>query len=146
MARFRGFPCEVICKLNDYSVPGETNAGLHVSYNAMGSGANHSINYARQDTGLICAKIGTVLDSNLITTLPIWLRIRILSFPTGAMGSRLIFSYSINGSDWTDQYTYDLYDFDIRSCGLVVKNWGAKNAIAAPFDFFKVVPSLGADG
>lgn len=142
----RGFPCEVICKLNSYSVPEETNAGLHVSHNAMGTLANHAINYVRQATGLVVAKIGTVLDGNLITTLPIWLRIRILSFPTGAMGSRLIFSYSIDGSAWTDQFTYDLYDFDIRSCGLVVKNWGAKNAIAAPFDFFKVVPSLGADG
>lgn len=145
----RGFPCEVICKINSFTINDDTFCGLFLAYDAVGYASNYAIMYGRgrDDSngrnGYGIDKTGTNVNWNTVTTLPVWLRARITAFEKGSRGGRIIFSYSTDGSSWTDQLTYDLYDYQINYCGLVAKAWGANNGISAPFEFFKVNEVLG---
>ena len=148
-----GYPCEVIAKLNSYTVNDDTMAGLFVSYNATGTGAQTtmSINRHRNDStpinGLAVHRITTgVLASNAVTTLPIWLRIRIgnASYYAG----KIIFSYSTDGETYTDLYTLTPGTWPVAAgnamvVGLFARNWGVFNAIAAPFESFSAAASYG---
>lgn len=148
-----GYPCEVVTKLNSYTVNDDTLAGLFVSYNATGTGARTVtiLGRYRDDggghNGLVVHRVTDgVLASNSVTTLPIWLRLRIGN--TSYFGAKIIFSYSTDGDSYTDLYTQSTGVWpgaagNTTVVGLLAENWGVLNAISAPFESFSASASYG---
>ena len=129
----------VITKLNNYTVNNETNAALLIGNTLTipnGTGG-YSIIFGRSRAGAIngleVVDVGKgTLAYIALTTLPVWLRLRVEG--SGA-GSTIYFDYSINGENWINLHTEN--DFSWTFIGLYAKNWGALNAISAPFEFFE---------
>ena len=134
----RGFPCEIITKINEMTVPGSTGAGMFVGYDAIGSGGSSIAFFLMYTTQFGIGVNGTPLDAIDHFGFPVWLRLRLIDPAAGSRGGRIIFGYSMDGVTYTDLYTYDAYIYELKSCGLFIKNWGAFPAISAPFEFFKI--------
>ena len=139
----RGFPCEIICKINSYTSDDSRQAGLFVAYDAVGAGSQYAFMYARSAGGVSISTTGTALGTVAVLDFPIWLRIKILADSSSNRGGRLIFSYSTDGESWTDQLTYDTWPYNPGVCGLFAKTWGTNPGISVPFEFFKVAESMG---
>lgn len=142
----------VIAKLNSYTVNDQTNAGILIGNTLIipdNAGTycytlirNRNDAGAANDIGVVNVGKGTVAGTSVaITTLPIWFRID--ADGSGA-GSVIKFYHSVNGSDWTLRHT--LNNFTWTFIGLHVKNWGAFNAISAPFEYFRVYETIGFMG
>lgn len=133
---------EVVTKLNSYVVNDQTLAGLMVgnTLDIPDATGGYAIAFERSRydvggmDGLILVDVGkgNLATAPAVNTLPIWLRMRIEG--SGA-GSTIYFDYSTNGTDWTNLHTEN--DFNWTFIGLHAKNWGALNAISAPFEFFE---------
>jgi len=149
-------PCEIITKLITVTTNNDTRCGIFVSSNPIGFGADYAMMITRRTIGgvesLQIQRSGTGYTAYVgapFTDLPIWLKIRITA--DIHYGNHLRFYFSVNGTDWTELadpaggYS-DLLASDGFVVGLYAENWTAFNVISAEFDFFKVVPSLGADG
>ncbi len=148
-------PCEIITKLITITTNNETRAGIFVASNPIGVGADYAMLLGRRTVGgvesLQVQRLGTAYTAYggaPFTTLPIWLKIQITA--DIRYGNHIRFYYSVNGVDWTEMgdpaggYS-DLLTSDGFVVGLFAQNWN-ELAVSAEFDFFKVVPSLGADG
>jgi len=148
-------PCEIITKLITITTNNETRAGIFVASNPIGIGADYAMMLGRRTVGgvesLQVQRLGTAYTAYggaPFTTLPIWLKIQITA--DIRYGNHLRFYYSVNGIDWTEMgdpaggYS-DLLTSDGFVVGLFAQNWN-ELAVSAEFDFFKVVPCLGADG
>lgn len=132
----------VIAKLNSYTVNDDTAAGLYIT-DTVGPGNGISFTRYRNDStprnGIIVWDVGVgQLAYAAVTTLPIWLRIRVSG--SGA-GSIMTFDYSTDGYTWTILHT--LNNEAWATVGLYAANWGVHNACSAPFEFFDVYESLG---
>lgn len=149
-------PCEIITKLITVTTNDDTRCGIFVSSNPIAFGANYAMMLTRRTVGgtesLQVQRSGTGYTPSPgapYTTLPIWLKIRITA--DIRYGNHLRFYYSVNGIDWTELadpaggYS-DLLTSDGFVVGLFAQNWNGNNAVSAEYDFFKVVPCLGADG
>lgn len=130
----------VTTKLNSYTVNNLTSAGLFIGSTTdipdTAGGYCFSFTRTRNDgggkNGLVIGDAGKDAPAYVAeTTLPIWLRMVI----SGSGGTKTIdFDYSTDGVNWTTLYTKTGLVWSI--IGLHVKNWGAWNAISAPFEFF----------
>lgn len=143
-----GYPMIAECKLNSYSVNDGTSAGLYVS---MSPGYKHwdwyLIARERNDgvgyNGLCVWANGANKATNAITTLPIWLRLRI-GLWTGYMSDRIYGDYSLDGIAWTNVYSAridtSLGSYGTMGIGLFIENYlsGGAQAIAAPFEYFRM--------
>ena len=139
----RGYPCEIITKINNTTIPADSSAGIFIAYDALGYG-NSCYAFIRVDSDKISVgKNGTYWSQPAITGFPIWLRIRMTAGTGGTKGGRLIFGYSLDGETFTDLYTGDAYNYAADTCGLFVRNWGAFPAVSVPFEFFKLTSSKG---
>jgi len=135
----------IITKLNNYVVNDQTNAGLIIGTTTTipdaAGGYCYAFCRARSGgtNGLQVIDIGNgALATNAVTTLPIWLRLRISG--SGA-GSVIAFDYSTDNITWTTLHT--LNNATWTFVGLFAKNWGVFNAISAPFEFFHIRSLLG---
>ena len=148
-------PCEIITKLITITTNNDTRAGIFVASNPIGIGADYAMLLGRRTVlgveGLQVQRLGTAYTpypGAPFSTLPIWLKIQIIA--DIRYGNHLRFYYSVNGIDWTELgdpaggYS-DLLTSDGFVVGLFAQNW-SELAVSAEFDFFKVVPCLGADG
>lgn len=136
-------PCDILTKVNAFTVNDCCQAGLFIAADPIGQGSTYAYFLTFGNTGIGVSASGVAsLGSNPSTTLPVWLRIRVLNENKGSF--RAIFSFSLDGSSFTDVYTLSGYPIlaGKPSCGIFVKNWTG-NAISAPFEFFKVIPSAG---
>jgi len=151
-----GAPFEVKVKLNNYTINNYTHAGIFICSrcNPIAAGNWYMFGRARDGAvpvnGLGTWHNGNWVQTNAVTTLPIYLRFRIvvLSLSTCA---RCEAAYS------TDDITYTLLDtfylnlltnFDTENLaiGIFARNdiWGGgQNAIAAPFEWFKMERTTG---
>lgn len=136
-------PCEILTKVNAFTVNDCCQAGLFIAADPIGQGSAYAYFLTFGNTGIGVSASGvSSLGSNPSTALPVWLRIRVLN--ENKTSFRAIFSFSVNGSTFTDVYTLSAYPIlaGKPACGIFVKNWTG-NAISAPFEFFKVIPSAG---
>ena len=153
------YPCEIITRLDETTSPisDETLAGLFISKSPLGYGStlHYSIGRVRKDSvsldGLAVMKDSyNILDSNAITTLPVWLRIRVGNDSMNA--SHFYFDYSLNGTTWVNMWELtgdhpNSFSFAPASVGLYVVNGinssdgGTKSSVSGKFDFFKMIPS-----
>ncbi len=151
-------PCEIITRLDEVTTPilDETLAGLFITKKPVGFGANlhYSIGRARDTSkgldGLAVMRDSlTVLASNAVKTLPVWLKIRLCS--DSPLSTHAYFDYSVDGVNWIN--LYELTGFDVTgfslppaSVGLYVVNGidsddgGTTNGIYGRFDFFQMKP------
>ena len=139
------FPCEVITRLDVFSDNLDNFAGIFISKAPCMFGANLFYSFGRLHTVVedgIAVLGPTVLASNAITTLPVWLRIRI------GCGSHqsytLYFDYSHDGVNWTNLYAQDTGWIELNlgspGVGLLVNNYTSENAVSGRFDFFEMKP------
>ncbi len=138
-------PCDIVTKINAFTVNDCCQAGLFIAADPIGQGSTYAyfLTYGNSGIGVSAAGVSS-LGSNPSTTLPVWLRIRVLNENKASF--RAIFSFSVDGAAFTDVYTLTGYPIlaGKPSCGIFVKNWTG-NAISAPFVFFKMTPSAGPD-
>jgi hypothetical protein len=147
-----GFPCEIITKLNSYTVNNKTEAGLALVRNPTAASPSADsaiyIGRIRDDgagvTGYCVQNLGSsVWAYQATTTLPVWFRIRIGY--DAALCVKADFSYSTDGTTYTVLYTSAASpaagSWPIVAA-LHVRNWDGA-AISAPFEFFKMVRSKG---
>jgi len=151
------YPCEIITRLDTITDPinDHTEAGLFISKHPKGYGADNEICITRRrddlDTvnGLCVSRNAVVvLASNAITTLPVWLRIRLSSAVYYTLNC--YFDYSLDGLNWVEMYhceatTY--FSLNPVGVGLVAKNGTeggdpptSKSEIVATFDHFVMKP------
>ncbi len=131
----------VVTKLNSYTVNNLTNAGLVIgnTLTIPDDAGTYCYSFMRTRSvtvnGLEVVNVGVLgSQSNTVTTLPIWLRIRATS---KSAPNTIYFDYSLDGASWTNLHSIN--DFTWSFIGLHVKNWGPPfAAIVAPFEFFKV--------
>ncbi|MCK4793586.1 MAG: hypothetical protein KAV87_58195 [Desulfobacteraceae bacterium] len=150
------YPCEIITRLDETTSPinNETLAGLFISKSPLGYGPilHYSIGRVRKDSvsldGLAVMKNSyNILNSNAITTLPVWLRIRVGNDSMNA--SHFYFDYSLDGINWVNMWELtgdhpNSFSFAPASVGPYVVNGinltdgGSTNGIYGKFDFFKM--------
>ncbi|MBA7556540.1 hypothetical protein ES705_49252 [subsurface metagenome] len=150
------YPCEIITRLDETTTPinNETLAGLFISKSPTGYGSkvHYSIGRGRKDSvsfnGLAVTENSYIIKaSNAITTLPVWLRMRIGADSYKA--THVYFDYSLDGVDWINMWELasdNIQSFSLSpaSVGLYVVNGinstdgGTKNAIYGKFDFFQM--------
>lgn len=129
---------EVVTKLNDYVVNAETDSGLVIANTLTipdGAGG-YAFTFGRFRSpgwdGLRVIDKGKAIVAEVeVTTLPIWLRMRIEG--SGA-SSVIYFDYSINGTDWDNLHIENNLSWSL--IGLQARSWGDFNGISAPFEFF----------
>jgi len=150
-----GYPCEIIAKLSALTLAVNTQSGLFISalprslneFNYMGI-----VRRKEADFDGVCVVLHgervAWLSQDDITTLPLWLKIRIGNFSDGS--SHIIFSYSIDGVNWLPAVGEEWIDYDSAdelysmnlSAGLFSSNYfirpGDKNNCAGHFDSFKI--------
>jgi hypothetical protein len=128
---------EVRVKLNNYTVNDRTAAGLYITDLVDGSrgyqfsrvkniaGGKDGLRVLQQDVGYI----GYIN----VTTLPIYLRMRITGSGTG---HTIYFEYSIDETTWTQLASVN--DYVWRYIGIFATNWPSApfNAISVPFEYF----------
>lgn len=154
------YPCEIITRLDEVTTPinNETLAGLFISKSPSGYGSKNclSIGRCRKDSaaldGLaVMQNSYVILSSNSITTLPVWLRMRVGS---GTYDALLVyFDYSLDGVNWINMYVYhgqviteQAFQFNPPGIGLYVVNGinmsdgGTTNGIHGKFDHFIMRP------
>ncbi|MCK5127899.1 MAG: fibronectin type III domain-containing protein [candidate division Zixibacteria bacterium] len=132
----------ITTKLNSYTPGNKTRAGLYITDSVDGT---HGIHFGRTYRTEAPARNGlTILNMNVaelayvaLTTLPVWLRIRVNG--SGA-GSLMYFDYSIDGYNWTKLHVQE--DESWSKIGLLVWNWTLWEAVSAPFEFLKVKEDL----
>lgn len=154
------YPCEVKTRLDETTSPinDNTMAGLFIAKTiaGFGSGVHFSIGRVRKDSlglnGLaVMNNSYSVLASNAITTLPVWLRMRIgvIVYNSGYV----YFDYSLDGLNWINMYEWNGeiapntgFSLNPASVGLYVVNGmnlqdgGTTNGIYGRFDFFEMKP------
>ena len=145
-----GYPFIAECKLNSFTVNDGCSAGLYIS---MAAGYAHLDWYliARDKDsnlghdGLAVWAAGAYKATTAETTLPIWLRLRVGSWG-GYKSDRIYGDYSLNGTDWTNLYSTRIDHvapaYGNVCVGLFAENYlsylGNPNAIAAPFEYFRM--------
>lgn len=128
-------------KLDSYTVNDDTATGIYITDTiAPGSGISFT-RFRNEPTrnGIMVWDVGVgELAYVAVTTLPIWLRIRISG--SGA-GSAMTFEYSTNGYYWIGLLEHA--DETWITVGLYASNWGAHNAVDADFEHFRVYEAIG---
>jgi len=151
-----GQPCIIETKIESYTQNEDTMAMLVFFRNTSNATSSHiyfgCIRDAIQGYGLQCGYAGNTWQSSWgspYNTLPMYLRIYMTSLGRGSnIQNAFSFKYSLDGSTWVDFHsdqidnTWDTALYGLRG-GLSAKNWGAFNAISAPFDYFKAWRSMG---
>lgn len=141
------YPCEIITRLDTFSRNHETYAGLFIAKDPLGFGADlhFSITQLRSTTenGVVVMKDGiSYLASNSITTLPMWLKIRIGC--SSYRGLNIYFDFSEDGLNWVNLHvenTSNLYfSLNPASVGLYVGNFPTHNEVVGTFDHFIMKP------
>jgi len=154
------YPCEVITRLDEVTSPinNETLAGLFVSKSPSGYGSkgHYSIGRVRKDSvsldGLAVMENSYVIKaSNAITTLPVWLRMRIGNMTY--LAGYVFFDYSLDGLNWVNMWVWhgqvgvdSGFTTPPASVGLYVVNGissidgGSTNGILGRFDHFIMRP------
>ena len=151
------YPCEIKTRLDTITDPinEQTEAGLFISKHPKGYGSDNEVCITRRrddmDTvnGLCVSRNRTiVLASNAITTLPVWLRIRLSVAVYYSLNC--YFDYSLDGINWVEMYhcepsTY--FSFNPAAVGIAAINGTgggdpptSKNEIVATFDHFVMRP------
>jgi hypothetical protein len=149
-----GLPCEITTKINSvgFAVDALAHAGLWMGV-PEGSVANAGIMFGRRDTGLYAYCMdGTTHNLVALTTLPIWLKMRISGALT--VGYRVSFQYSIDGIAWTTYQSIPPNDFywwgtstpATQNIGLVLRATAGNCAATIPFEFFRATRIFGPGG
>jgi len=138
-------PCEVKTRLDVFSDNLDNAAGIFISKAPCMFGTDLFYSFTRLHTvaedGI--AVLGPTVKAYVaITTLPVWLRIRI------GCGSHqsytLYFDYSHDGVNWTNLYALDTgwayLNLSSPGVGLLVNNYTSNNAVSGRFDFFQMKP------
>jgi len=149
-----GFPLEIIAKLNDFTVNNDVSAGIFIAVEPNGIGEQTEYGIGRLKSAIegvdglaVWHEDNEAIASNAVTTLPIWLRIRVIAH--GFNGCKVILGYSTDGSSYTDLHTFDdfssvhLADEYSFFIGVYGKNLNAAAAFAAPFEFFTATQDSG---
>jgi hypothetical protein len=127
---------EVRILLNNYTVNDNTAAGFYITdlvdggsgyqFTRARSGANNGMRVTKQGGGP-----GWPVWVTPMVALPVWLRMRITG--SGA-GHTIYFEYSQDEITWTQ--VASVSDYVWNYAGVLAQNWGAFNAISAPFEYF----------
>jgi len=150
-----GYPCEVITKLNDYTVNDKTAAGLFIAMNPITNTAQgfygicrlKSTVNGRDGISMIdIAHISGGLADAAVATLPIWLKIRIKAHAYAAID--ILFYYSEDGINYTLLYTLTPWAWINTKdpaviIGLIANNTAITSNIAAPFEFITITQDSG---
>jgi len=149
------YPCEIITRLVACSVATDTMTGLFVSKVPAGFGSYSHISIGMAKKNLVdglavCLNSYTVLASNAIKTLPVWLRIRIGT--DSYQSSHFYFAYSLDGLNWVDMYEFKGREEGLNFTqtpagvglyavnGMNMSDGGTKNEVSGAFDFFEMRP------
>jgi hypothetical protein len=146
-----GAPCEIICKLNSFTPNDNTDAGIFLSISPVAGAASSTWGFYRHrndgagENGYLLNIFGVAAAySDSVTTMPVWLRIRMNAHATN--GKQIIWGYSFDGNSYTDVYTdtgtTPAYDGGI-TVGMFARNFTTTNAVSAPFDSFQMKRSIG---
>jgi len=149
-----GLPCEVTTKINSAGFAIDTlgHTGLYMGV-PQGIITNAGIMFGRRNTGLYAyAMSGTTYNLTAITTLPIWLKMRISA---DVNGFHVSFQYSTDGIGWTTYQHIPPNDFYYstspsipytQNIGIVLRATAINAACTIPFEFFRATRIFGPGG
>lgn len=150
-----GAPFEVKVKLNSYTVNDRTHAGIFITTKSSDANALYWYFFGRaKDSGQpvdgLATWNGNWIQFNAITTMPIYLRFRIVVLGLD-VSARCEAAYSIDDISYTLLDTFYLNNLGSEYLynmivGIFVRNGchsATYNAIAAPFEWFKMGRTLG---
>ncbi|MBA7609396.1 hypothetical protein ES703_16587 [subsurface metagenome] len=136
------FPCEIITRLDTFTANADTYAELFVSKHVVRFGGNMYFSIGRRQAGICVTNTGALLATAAITTLPLWLRIRLSSFARYALNA--YFDYSLDGLNWTNLWVqaegFELFGDPFGGVGLCVRNESPYNEVVGGFDHFIMRP------
>ncbi|MBA7493836.1 hypothetical protein ES702_04401 [subsurface metagenome] len=141
------YPCEIVTRLDTFTANMGTHAGLFIAKDPIGFGADLHFSIVQRrtvtETGVcVCRDNDVLLASTLVTTLPMWLRMRL---GCGSYrGLNVYFDYSLDGLNWTNLWlentgiTY--FSLNPPAVGIYVSNFAAHNTSEGSFDHFIMRP------
>lgn len=152
-----GQPFEVKVKLNSYTVRDHTQAGIFVSSNTSAGAAADWYFFGRSKDsdntldGLGTWTAGAWRQSNAVTTLPIYLRFRIVVLNLDSACGKVEAAYSTDDISYTVLDTFTLSGLtsatlENLTIGIFTRNSITNpdyTEIAAPFEWFKMCRTLG---
>jgi len=149
-----GLPCEVVTKINSagFAIDALGHTGLYMGV-PEGIVTNAGIMFGRRDTGLYAyAMSGTTYNLTAVTTLPIWLKMRISA---DVNGFHVSFQYSTDGIVWTTYQHVPPNDFYYstppsipytQNIGLVLRSTAINASCTIPFELFQATRIFGPGG
>lgn len=140
------FPCEIKTRLDTFSGNLYSVAGLFVSHSPTNFGGMIYYSIAKVNLtgvdGIAVMECGNILASTLVTTLPIWFRIRLGCTSRAALSA--YFDYSLDGLNWTNLWAQNVgvqhFSISGGATGIYASNFATKPATSASFDFFEMKP------
>jgi hypothetical protein len=149
-----GLPCEIITKINSVglTLDGNTHTGLYAG-TPEGVSTNSGIIFGAVSTGLRAYSMdGTSYNVTAVTTMPIWLKMRISA--QVLVGYHVSFQYSTDGIAWTTYQHIPGTDFywwggttpNSMNIGLVLRGTAAACTSTIPFEFFRSTRIFGPGG
>jgi len=136
------FPCEIITRLDTFTANTQTSAELFVSKHIIRKGGSMYFSIGREQGGILVTNTGLSLATAAITTLPLWLRIRLGCLARYALHA--YFDYSLDGVNWTNLWVqsegFEMLGDAFGGVGLCVRNQTTHNEVVAGFDHFIMRP------
>lgn len=141
------YPCEIKTRLDTFTANVNTRAGLFITKDALGFGADlhWSIIQNRSGAGngvAVYRDDSIMLAIHLVPTLPMWLRLRL---GCGSYrGLNVYFDYSLDGVNWINLWVENTsityLTLNPPAVGLYVSNFAPFNLVTGRFDFFQMKP------
>jgi len=140
------YPCEIVTRLTEMTTP-EGGAGLFLAKSALQVGLMDYFAIVRQDWGagqrIAIAKDGINVAEAVVTTIPIWFRIRLGSGSVASVTA--YFDYSEDGLTWINLYElpeFGIYYFSFAPpcVGIFATNYPTLKACEAKFGYFQMKP------
>jgi len=140
-------PCEIITRLDSFVNTIDGHAGLFVAKDPTCFGSTNFIAICRKQTGThngiaVVDNNTSMLAGVLITTLPMWFRIRLGCNARFSLNA--YFDYSLDGLNWTNLWIHNTgvitFSTSSSAVGLFVSNFASHNETVGGFDHFIMRP------
>jgi len=140
-------PCEIKTRLDYFTDIENSCAGLFITGGPTTFGGSHFFAIVRKHTattdGIAVVETAQPLNGTApITTLPVWLRIRLGCAAYCAINA--YFDYSHDGVNWTTLWVqntgWQFLNITSIATGIFVNNFSDFKAVTGRFDFFRIEP------
>jgi hypothetical protein len=153
-----GWACDIVCKITAGTFNIGIYGGIYIGYDISSGGQAYMLTMRRVKTGagvegIIVSDINAAsahYANNLITTLPVWLRIRMTA--DVRYGNNFAFHYSLDGTTWTAYENIPGTPLEIFNYGGTGIGWGTGvllsneatlNAGSITFTLFRATRTFG---